>query len=235
MKTINKNHKLLHSAASGDVEAVIFWLTNGADVDCIAIASDFTDISQVCLVGFTPLMVAAGYGFDDIVKLLLDSGACIDGFKKGTGESALSLAALYGNIDCVRLMLESGAAIDQKGNHFSSPLLAVCTNFELERCHLGIAYILLKAGADPNARDKHGFTPLMRMMCHHSFNQGVITALLDHGADPLLQNAGGLTCFDLAMIENRIGRVEFVQSYLENRSIDGVIDAEQTGSTTLDF
>ena len=55
---------------------------------------------------------------------------------------------------------------------------------------------LLSAGADPNALDKSGVTPLHRAVRTRSL--AAVRALLDGGANPLLPNGSGSTPMDLA-------------------------------------
>lgn len=222
------NHKLLLAVVSSNDQSVSESILGGANVNCIASSRDFPGIHQVGLVGLTPLMIAAGSGYEKIVALLLDNGASLDVFKKNTGESALSLAVHYGNANCINLLLERGALLDQKDNHFSSPLLAACTHFDHERDHLILIERLLKNGANVNARDQHGFTALMRMMCRGNFEQQVIRLLLDYHALLDVTNDAGIRCFDLAMIEGYAERVDFIISYLEQQKIGALVN-QSTG------
>jgi ankyrin repeat protein len=56
----------------------------------------------------TALMLASGYGRNEIVKLLLDRGALID-LQNEDGSTALMMASFDGKIECARLLLERGA------------------------------------------------------------------------------------------------------------------------------
>jgi ankyrin repeat protein len=59
--------------------------------------------------------------------------------------------------------------------------------------HADVAELLLKRGANPNARDRHGYTPL-----HWASAADVVYVLLDHGADPTITDNRGRTPLDLA-------------------------------------
>ena len=55
--------------------------------------------------------------------------------------------------------------------------------------------ILIEAGTDVNARDMNGKTPLMYAACYCS-DSGIITLLLDAGADASLCNEDGRCAVD---------------------------------------
>ena len=54
---------------------------------------------------------------------------------------------------------------------------------------------LLKVGADPNAKDKDGWTALMFAASFNS-NPEILTTLLDAGADPKIKSHSGMTVMD---------------------------------------
>jgi ankyrin repeat protein len=62
--------------------------------------------------------------------------------------------------------------------------------------HLGIARLLLEAGADPNAVQQDSFRPLHGAA--QNGNVGIVRLLLDHGADPTLSDAQGRAARALA-------------------------------------
>jgi ankyrin repeat protein len=59
-----------------------------------------------------------------------------------------------------------------------------------------ICGILLEAGADPNARQHGGFTPILEAAQHG--DPELVEVLLRHGADPSLRLDDGTTAADLA-------------------------------------
>ena len=56
---------------------------------------------------------------------------------------------------------------------------------------------LIEAGADPNAQNMDGATPLHRAV--RTRCAGAVRALLDHGADPAIRNKNGSTAMQLAL------------------------------------
>lgn len=79
----------------------------------------------------------------------------------------------------------------------------------LMRASLNAAAVpmLVAAGADPNASDKHGRRPL-HFMCDINANIEVVVALLAAGADPTLPDQQGQSAFDWATKKGRADLLE---------------------------
>lgn len=75
-----------------------------------------------------------------------------------------------------------------------------------------IAKALIAAGADVNAKQRHGWTPLHGAA--HSGDRELVELLLVHGADPDVKHQEGKTALDLA----REGRHIEIMRLLEQRS-----------------
>ena len=106
--------------------------------------------------GAPPLIVAAGYGFPDCVRILVEAGADVNIEEKSKPFfTPLTAGAHNGHHSCLKALIEAGADVN---GSFSGerPLLAaagwghpVCVN------------MLLKAGADVNLRSKNCDTALI--------------------------------------------------------------------------
>lgn len=140
--------------------------------------------------GWTPLMMAAFNGHDDIVNLLIQHHAEVNAIDPG-GNSALHWAAFNGYISCVKQLIEQHAPVNA-GNRFGwTPLILAAA-----RNHPESAALLIKQGALPNKATEDGYTAL-----HKAAEAGyseVVKILLDGGADKTLINQHGDTAEQLA-------------------------------------
>ena len=122
---------------------------NGADVNVRDIDDD------------TPLREASWAGAMDIVEWLLNHGADVN-VQGHQGWSPLHSAATNGRHQIFHMLIEHNADI-QIQNQFGQSPLHVAAGPWSARENIDIMQVLLDRGADPNARDNDGSTPL-----HHS-------------------------------------------------------------------
>jgi hypothetical protein len=119
------------------------------------------------------------------------------------GDTALHLAAAGHRVEVVRLLLAAGANSNAATNHRrSGPLHYAADGFVTwpaydPKQQEKTIRRLLDAGADINAEDKNGATPLHRAVRTRSALAA--KCLLSAGADPLTKNRSGSTPFHLAV------------------------------------
>jgi len=173
--------------------------------------------------GQTAVLLSAYYRANEIKELLLQQGAELNLHEAAAvghtarlreilgrepqlvnthhfdGHTPLGLAAYFGHEEAAAYLLDSGADVNLRGrdgNLDNMPLHAAIAGN-----HIGIVRLLLRAGADVNARCegewRRGFTPL-HVAAH--FNRAEIAKLLiEHGADPAAANSEGLTPYEYAV------------------------------------
>jgi hypothetical protein len=119
------------------------------------------------------------------------------------GDTALHLAAAGYRVDLVRLLLAAGADPNAIRNHRrSSPLHYAADGYingpdwNAKR-QVETIQCLLKAGADLNAQDKNGASPLHRAV--RTRCAAAVKCLLEAGSNAKLKNKPGSTPFHLAV------------------------------------
>ncbi len=133
------DHGVGHAAQGNDVEAVAAYIDGGGDPNVIER-------------GTTPMMVAAAHGRTAVVELLLQRGADPN-INPGTG-TALHYALGNQQHGIVALLLAAGADCGQVDEHGNQPLWAAIS--QKAPNHLGRIETMLKLGADPHRRNRHG-------------------------------------------------------------------------------
>jgi ankyrin repeat protein len=175
----DRDSPLMEAAKLGHESIVKMLLERGADVNY------GTNWSS-------PLCEAASEGNCAIVKLLLERGAHIDLPNASYNETALLGAITNRQLAVVDFLLKKGAKVNNvaQGSLRSSPLLRACNcSKPMETVDGAIVRVLLQAGADTEAKDFRGLTPLSYALEYGSrgyFEEGV----------KLLLEAGARFCLD---------------------------------------
>ncbi|MBI2382691.1 MAG: ankyrin repeat domain-containing protein [Gammaproteobacteria bacterium] len=140
---------------------------------------------------------AAAFGQRDKLAAVLDAEAGLAGSYSVDGFTPLGLACFFGHPPCVELLLKRGADVRAPSRNAMrvQPLHSALSHAE-ETVALAIVDALLAAGADANAVQQGGYTPL-----HQAADRGsvaLVQALLAAGADPRLRAENGRAPPDLA-------------------------------------
>jgi ankyrin repeat protein len=118
------------------------------------------------------------------------------------GDTALHFAAAAHLPTVARQLLALGASVDARNRNGAEPLHYAADGSPGSdawdpESQVGIIDLLIGAGADPNAQDKRGVTPLHRAV--RTRCAGAVDALLERGADPIRKNGSGSTPLHLAV------------------------------------
>jgi cytohesin len=199
----------LHVAVSGgQVEAARRLIEHGVDLNARNNA------------GRMAVHDAFEYGQAEIARMLFDAGCEVDAcaaaaFNRNddlksrlpaeandltTGLTPLGWAAYGQNDEGARLLIEAGAKV------VGDPWDELAWGPACDVCAMGVAKLMLAAGADPNWRDPDGGTPL-----HNVINSPLvgepsffIETLLAAGADRSLKDNAGHTALELARAQKTI-------------------------------
>jgi ankyrin repeat protein len=149
---------------------------------------------------------AAAFGdLDRLSELLAEDLDVLDAMS-GDGFTPLHLAAFFGQADAVRLLLARGAACDVHGTGW---MQGTALHSAASASQTTIVRILLDAGADPNTRQRHEYTPLHSAAANADLES--IEALLAAGADVAAANDEGDTALTLAESSGDLVTVERIR------------------------
>ena len=176
----NGETPLMTAARVGNVDVVRLLLATGADPN----ATEAT-------LGQTALMLAVAQNHTPVARRLLAVSASVSA-RSTNRFTALLFAAQQGNRDAARLLLSAGADVNESApdgiggdtnarTRFIADTDAAVLLVAIASGHADMALFLLERGADP------GHTGAGRTALHSAVQRrmpAVVTALLEHGADP---------------------------------------------------
>jgi ankyrin repeat protein len=154
------------------------------------------------------LMLAAGRGHVEIMRILLDvSGVHVDE-KNSLGGTALMFA---NNVDMARFLISRGANVREKSLSKSTPLMLASIHG-----HLDVVQLLLSYGVTVDDISDHGSTALKGAIEKNHVD--VIRALIDNGADVNLSDFT-LSLSPPLMYAARIGNMEVVRLLISKGAV----------------
>jgi ankyrin repeat protein len=209
---------LLRSAQQGRTEFVKRALDRGHAVD-YAEAED----------GITALAYAAEEGHVDTMHVLLERGASVDA-RDVNGVTPLMVATYGGHTDAMRLLIERGADVCAGDSEGATALHRAAfggnpepvTDLRLsqhpysEQGHSKAVHLLINSGAEVNATDASGWTPLMMAM--GAGEMEVVRLLLDAGANVNASDNDGRTAMHWARENGHYEVAELLLQAMEGAS-----------------
>lgn len=139
---------------------------------------------------------AAALGDVEALRDRLDSDPASLFAWSADGFTALHFAAFFGEEETARLLIGRGADLEAPSRNVEFAPQARPLHSALAARRRGVAAMLLAAGADANARQHGGSTPLLQAAQHG--DDELVELLLEHGADSSARLEDGRTAIDLA-------------------------------------
>ena len=207
-RTDDKEAPLTLSSGWNKFMAVYLLLDRGADAN-IASAD-----------GNSPLHTAVSKGFFDITKLLVEKGSYVN-LQNKEGRTPLFLSVKNKHEQLIKLLIENEAdvRIGYKENSTERFYLVRGKNRGRAAWHYiageqvnepEIIDLLVKSGANVNAQDAEGFTPLHMAAIHG--NLKIVKKLVDLDADVNIVATDGKNAAELAHLNEELEIKEYLES-----------------------
>lgn len=119
----------------------------------------------------TALMVAAYYGYVEIVRMLIQAGADVNA--RDNKETVLHYAIVNGSVDVIKLLIQHGARVNAPDRDGLTVLMIASGQGRFPN----VVKLLLQYGADIRVRDKQGKTALWYATHSYMKNETIIKIL----------------------------------------------------------
>ena len=160
---------------------------------------DMTSPEVTGLQGGTPLCAAIKADELGVLELLLNAGANIEMEAPNLRHKPLMQAAYYARPACIRRLLAAGVQVDAVNSQGRTALHRLADSSCVSPCRSCCTHLLLKAGADKDARTPEQLTPLMLLAGRYRPDATVLVALLENHADETLRDEENRTALDIAV------------------------------------
>jgi ankyrin repeat protein len=205
----------LHAASQmGRTPLLVASYTTGASETVRFLLSKGADPKKADNSGMTPLHAAIAVNDLVSAKLLLDRGADANAQANVPQPSTpLMLAGQNGNAELIKLLLAKSASVNfhssSTNQRVQNGMIQFGSVTALHTAALGgnaeAVSVLLDAGADVNAEDLRGMTPLMWAVSTDRPNLSIVRMLVAKGSDMSIRSKVGETVADWARKFNHPG------------------------------
>jgi ankyrin repeat protein len=195
------------------------------------------DASAAMPHGETALMAAARAGDADSIRILIEAGADPNAAETTLGETGLMWAAAENHPEAIAALIAGGADPDQVSSTLDlapmdwvqvgmvSTVLPVggwvALTFAARENARDAAIALIDSGANPNAQDPDGNTPLLIALANDHYD--LAAALLEAGADPNVTDRTGVTALHAA-VERKTATPDFGRPAVPDTDVNDAFD-----------
>ncbi len=204
--SVDNTKKLMEAIRAGDkpgVDALLraepgllrFTAPNGSSVMLLAAYYGHAELAEVFVRhGAKPdVFEASALGDLEAVRKLVSGDRALVNTFAADGFYPLGLAAFFGHRAIVEFLLTNGADVATAARNAQK---VTALHGAVARRDVEIVKMLLKAGADPNARQESGFVPLH--VAASNGNAALVELLLKHGARADAKTDDGKTAGEMA-------------------------------------
>ncbi len=188
---------LFEAVQKGDLKQVLALLDKGADVNCRGAYN------------YTPLITAARYNREEIIRALCDRGAELDAVASAaeldgeSGYSALLWAASNCNLMVAELLIERGAAVGRPGVEGDTALMIAARS----GCLPLVGLFIDKGAVVDKVREYDKATALIEAVGRGHLD--VADYLINHGANLKTKDDGGTPLLSLAAASGQYAEVRY--------------------------
>lgn len=151
----------------------------------------------------------------ELVKFLVNNGACINKARGSNDDFPLLVAANTADSSIIKFLMEKGANISQQSLHGWTPLHKICKSSNLD-----VVELFVQKGAAILAQTAEGNTPL-HIACRSRKSVGRVCFLIKEGSSLEIKNEKGQTPLHVAsMYGNYEGASVLIKNGAELFSID---------------
>lgn len=136
-------------------------------------------------IGMTPLLLATGRNYLDVVNCLIENGVNLD-LKSVRGNTALMVASYANYVDIASSLIKHGANLNLQNNNGKTSLIEAV--YEKRK---DIVNLLVKAGANLDLQDNEKDSALA--IASHTGCRDIVNLLVDNGANINVQNKYKMT------------------------------------------
>ena len=156
------------------------------------------------------LFEAACLGDVDVVRAHVAVDPEIIDHHSPDGFSPIGFAAYLGHLELLVFLIDKGADLEAPSANAMRvrPLHSAAAHSDPTRA-TSIARALLEAGADPNAQQQDGFTPLHEAV--HNNNLELTRLLLSHDANPHVSNDDGDSALQIAHAQKKRCLIDLIE------------------------
>ena len=185
----------------------IHYASIGSDMDRLSrMIENGSNLNLRTLEGRTPLYLSAKYGNLNALKLLQAAGDDLIARDSNIGFTSLHVSAEYKHPDVVKYLISQGVDVNITNKWGQTPLMQASWR-EWNQGDV-IIPLLIKSGANINAKSRKGFTALHRATKYGKIQ--MVGYLLDSGADINIKTNDGRTPLSSAAKFDHLETVEYL-------------------------